>query len=112
MIKNKLVWMIGGAQGSGVDSSANVFGAACSLGGFYIHGGREYFSNIKGLHSYFQIRVDEKPVRCHRSEVNLLVSFDSETIVKHFLELTPDGGLIYDPTLTDIRLHDIQSTDQ
>ncbi|HJX24457.1 MAG TPA: 2-oxoacid:ferredoxin oxidoreductase subunit alpha [Candidatus Bathyarchaeia archaeon] len=112
MIKNKLVWMIGGAQGSGVDSSANVFGAACSLGGFYIHGEREYFSNIKGLHSYFQIRVDEKPVRCHRSEVNLLVSFDSETIVKHFLELTPDGGLIYDPTLTDIRLQDIQSMDQ
>jgi 2-oxoglutarate/2-oxoacid ferredoxin oxidoreductase subunit alpha len=111
MIRNKLVWMIGGAQGSGVDSSATIFATACALGGFYIHGEREYYSNIKGLHSYFQIRLDERPVKCHRSSVNLLVSFDAETVVKHFLEITPGGGLVYDPSLTELKITEVQSLD-
>ncbi|MGB9841780.1 MAG: 2-oxoacid:acceptor oxidoreductase family protein, partial [Candidatus Bathyarchaeales archaeon] len=43
--------MAGGAQGSGVDTAANIFGRACGYGGLYVFGRREYHSNIKGLHS-------------------------------------------------------------
>ena len=32
-IVNDLSWMIGGPQGTGVDSSANLFGRACVAGG-------------------------------------------------------------------------------
>ncbi|MCX9076064.1 MAG: 2-oxoacid:acceptor oxidoreductase family protein [Candidatus Methanoperedens sp.] len=47
------VGMAGGPQGSGVDSSANIFARACCYGGLHVYGQREYHSNIKGLHSYF-----------------------------------------------------------
>ena len=60
-IINKLSWIIGGAQGSGVDTAANIFAKACVLGGLHIYGKREYHSNIKGKHSYFNISVSEKP---------------------------------------------------
>jgi len=49
----RISWMIGGAQGSGVDTSANIFGNAVAANGYYIYGNREYYSNIKGRHSYF-----------------------------------------------------------
>ena len=90
--------MVGGAQGSGVDSGANIFARACCYGGLYVYGNREYHSNIKGLHSYFQIRVAEHPVYCHRSFVDLLATFDAETLVRHRREVKAQGGIIYDPS--------------
>jgi 2-oxoglutarate ferredoxin oxidoreductase subunit alpha len=90
--------MVGGAQGSGVDSGANIFARACCYGGLYVYGNREYHSNIKGLHSYFQIRVSEHPVYCHRSFVDLLATFDAETLVRHRREVKAQGGIIYDPS--------------
>jgi len=98
VVRNRLVWMVGGAQGSGVDSGANIFARACCYGGLYVYGNREYHSNIKGLHSYFQIRVAERPVYCHRSFVDLLATFDAETLVRHRREVKPQGGIIYDPS--------------
>jgi 2-oxoglutarate ferredoxin oxidoreductase subunit alpha len=98
VVRNSLVWMVGGAQGSGVDSGANIFARACCYGGLYVFGNREYHSNIKGLHSYFQIRVAENPVYCHRSFADLLATFDAETLVRHRREVKARGGIIYDPS--------------
>ena len=109
MKKNELSWMIGGSQGSGVDSSANTFLKACAGGGLYVFGKREYHSNIKGAHSYFQVRVSEKEIRSHVDEVDLLATFDKETVLLHKHEIVPDGGLIYDPQL--IKKEDIGRSD-
>ncbi len=92
-------WMIGGAQGSGVDSSATTFARACASGGLFIFGKREYHSNIKGAHSYFQIRVSERNIRSHIDEVHLLATFDKETVEIHKQEVVPGGAILYDPTL-------------
>ena len=43
-ILDSLTWVIGGAQGSGVDSAANIFSKACSQAGLQIFGKREYYS--------------------------------------------------------------------
>jgi 2-oxoglutarate ferredoxin oxidoreductase subunit alpha len=99
--------MVGGAQGSGVDSGANIFARACCYGGLYVYGNREYHSNIKGLHSYFQIRVSEHPVYCHRSFVDLLATFDAETLVRHRREVKAQGGIIYDPSYDATRIQEI-----
>ena len=56
----RLGWLIGGAQGAGVDTAANIFGAAVAKSGYYIFGSREYFSNIKGRHSYFNVLISDK----------------------------------------------------
>src|SRR3990170_4657388 len=78
MAKGSINWMAGGPQGSGVDTAANIFGRACGYGGLYVFGRREYHSNIKGLHSYFHLRVSKQETQANVNEV------------------VPNGGIIVD----------------
>src|SRR2546422_5594462 len=109
---NDLAWMIGGPQGSGVDSSANVFARACAAGGLHIFGKREFYSNIMGEHSYFALRADSKLVRSHIDDVNVLATFEAETLFPHAREVTDDRAIIYDPSLGKTRLSDIRSEER
>ena len=97
-VANDLCWVIGGAQGSGVDSAANIFSRACAAAGLHIFGKREYYSNIKGEHSYFTVRVSEKPIHSHVDGINMLVSFDAETVFRHFPGFSLSGRLLGHPT--------------
>jgi 2-oxoglutarate ferredoxin oxidoreductase subunit alpha len=89
-------WMAGGPQGSGVDTAANIFGRACGYGGLYVYGRREYHSNIKGLHSYFHLRISSREVSANVNNVDLLAAFDAETVVRHIAEVVSGGGVIVD----------------
>jgi 2-oxoglutarate ferredoxin oxidoreductase subunit alpha len=109
---NNLTYMIGGQQGSGVDTSANIFAKACGLAGLYIYGKREYHSNIKGMHSYFQLKISDKPVRSLKSRVDLLASFDEETVAVHYGEVVEGGGLLYDPKVLDRKIEAIPTLDK
>jgi 2-oxoglutarate ferredoxin oxidoreductase subunit alpha len=111
IITNSLSWVIGGAQGSGVDSAANIFSRACAAGGFHVFGKREYYSNIKGEHSYFTVRVSEKPVHSHVNEINVLASFDAETVFRHFEDVTQGGAIIYDTDVADTLLSEVPTID-
>jgi 2-oxoglutarate ferredoxin oxidoreductase subunit alpha len=97
-------WMAGGPQGAGVDSAANIFGRACGYGGLYVYGKREYHSNIKGLHSYFHLRVSDSEVHANVNDVDLLAAFDAETVVRHVQEVVPDGGIIVDAGQVDTKV--------
>ena len=111
IITNSLSWVIGGAQGSGVDSAANIFSRACAIGGLHLFGKREYYSNIKGQHSYFTVRVSDKPLHSHVDEINMLVSFDAETIFRHFEEVTASGAIIYDSDIINTSLDEVPTVD-
>jgi 2-oxoglutarate ferredoxin oxidoreductase subunit alpha len=106
-LKNNLSWMIGGAQGSGVDSSATAFGKACAYGGLHVFGKREYYSNIKGEHSYFQVRVSDRPIRSHLEPVDLLATFDAETVFRHALDVKTGGAIVYDQALSGTRVSEV-----
>ncbi len=110
-ITNSLSWVIGGAQGSGVDSAANIFSRACAIGGLQVFGKREYYSNIKGEHSYFTVRVSDEPLRSHVDEINMLVSFDAETIFRHFQEVTPGSAIIYDSDIVRTLIDEVPTVD-
>jgi len=106
-VVNEVAWMIGGPQGTGVDSSANLFSQACATAGLWVFGKREYHSNIKGKHSYFQVRVSQKPIHSHVDEVHILATFEDSTARLHAHEVVKGGALIYDPTkimLDDLNL--------
>ncbi len=96
MVVESMNWMAGGPQGSGVDSAATIFGRACGYGGLYVFGRREYHSNIKGLHSYFHLRISKTETLANINDVNLLAAFDAETAVRHLFEVVPEGGIIVD----------------
>ncbi len=109
---NDLSWMIGGPQGSGVDSSANVFARACAAGGLHIFGKREFYSNIMGEHSYFALRAHSNLVRSHIDDVNVLATFEAETLFRHAREVTDDGAIVYDPSLGKTRLSDVPTIEK
>jgi 2-oxoglutarate ferredoxin oxidoreductase subunit alpha len=110
-IVNELTWVIGGAQGSGVDSAANIFSKTCAEDGFYIFGKREYYSNIKGEHSYFTVRVSNKPIRSHKESVDILVSFDAETLFRHAKDVSTDGIIIFNSELIETSITEIPTLD-
>ena len=62
-------WLIGGPQGSGVDTGANIFSKVGAKLGYHVFGKREFYSNIKGEHSYFAVRISDKKIH---SNVNVL----------------------------------------
>ncbi len=107
MSRDDFIWMAGGPQGSGVDSSANIFARACCYGGLHVYGQREYHSNIKGLHSYFQIRISPNELRAIASRVDLLCTFDADSIVRHIWEVPSGGGIICDSELLPKKITEI-----
>src|SRR5919107_119131 len=111
-ITNSLTRVIGGAQGSGVDSAANIFSRACAQGGLHIFGKREFYSNIKGEHSYFTVRISEKPIRSHVDNIDILASFDAETVFKHGDKVTDGGAIIYDSELVNTTIQDVPTIDE
>jgi 2-oxoglutarate ferredoxin oxidoreductase subunit alpha len=101
--------MAGGPQGSGVDTAANIFGRACGHGGLYVYGRREYHSNIKGLHSYFHLRISSREVSANVNDVDLLAAFDAETVVRHITEVVSGGGIIVDKEQVGTKIFNISA---
>jgi len=104
-------WLIGGPQGSGVDSGANVFSKVCAEMGYNIFGKREFYSNIKGEHSYFAVRVSDEEIHSNVNDVTLMASFDAETIFRHFNEVPKGGGIIYDSDLDKTTTDEVHTLD-
>jgi len=104
-------WMIGGPQGSGVETAANIFSQVFSKMGYQIFGKREYYSNIKGEHSYFAVRISKKQIRSSIKGTNMLIAFDAETIFRHANDVLENGIIIYDSTLENIKVSDVITFD-
>ena len=93
--RHQLAWRVGGPQGSGVDSAAGIFSRACALGGLNVLGRREYYSNIMGRHSYYDVRVSDKEITCHRDRVDLLTTFEAESLARHFNSVVEGGAIVF-----------------
>ncbi len=107
-----LTWLIGGPQGSGVESGANIFSRVCAGEGYQVFGKREFYSNIKGEHSYFSVRISNKKIYSNVDDVHLMVSFDAETIFRHADEVIKGGAIIYDSALDGTQIDDVHNLDQ
>ncbi len=92
--------MTGGKQGSGIDSALSIFSKMVMSHGYRIYGYREYFSNIKGMHSFFTVRVSDKKVRAFPSIVDLAVFFDNESV---FGETNKRGKAVQNGHVRDIK---------
>ncbi|HIA09939.1 MAG TPA: 2-oxoglutarate ferredoxin oxidoreductase subunit alpha, partial [Candidatus Nitrosopelagicus sp.] len=100
-------WLIGGPQGSGVDTAANIFSRVGAKLGYHVFGKREYHSNIKGLHSYFVVRLSDKKIRSNINGANIMVAYDAETMIRHGLEILKDGAIIYDSSIVNTTIDEI-----
>ena len=110
--RESISWVIGGPQGSGVDSASHIFLKSIAMLGLNVFGKREYHSNIKGEHSYFSVRFSNQIVRSHVDDIDILVTFDAETIVRHSPFLIKGGIMIYDPDVVGKKIEDIHTLDK
>lgn len=102
--------LLGGPQGSGIETSMWILGRILVSKGFGVIADREYFSNITGRHSYIQMLVSSvKLPRSLRYPVEILASMDAETVFTHFTELSEGGILIYDVNISSKRIEEIPS---
>ncbi|HEX5904763.1 MAG TPA: 2-oxoacid:acceptor oxidoreductase subunit alpha [Candidatus Nitrosocosmicus sp.] len=109
--RESISWVIGGPQGSGVDSASHIFLKSLAMSGLNVFGKREYHSNIKGEHSYFSVRFSNQTVRSHVDKIDILATFDAETIVRHSPFLVNGGILIYDPDVLSKKIEEIHTLD-
>ncbi|MCX8184213.1 MAG: 2-oxoacid:ferredoxin oxidoreductase subunit alpha [Sulfolobales archaeon] len=94
---SELSIILGGPQGSGLETSMLALSRALAYRGYGILADREYYSNIVGRHSYIHMSVSSKRIpRSLTYPVKLLISMDAETVFTHFRDVEDGGILVYD----------------
>jgi len=101
--------IIGGPQGGGLDTVMRILARVCAKSGYSIIADREYYSNIKGRHSYIHMRISVEPKHALTYPVNLFVSMDAESIFHHFLDVGSNGYLVYNTYVSSTSLTAIRS---
>ena len=95
-----LNWMTGGKQGSGIDAALSLFSRVMIKFGYNVYGYREYFSNIKGMHSFFTVRVSDKKISSIPSKVDMAIFFDNESVLG---EKNERGEVVQEGHVRDIK---------
>ena len=112
MQSTDITWVIGGPQGGGVETGANIFAGACAGMGLQIFGKREYYSNIKGEHSYFAVRVSDRKIRSNVNGITVLATFDAETLFRHADDVFNNGAIIYESDLVETKVDEVATLDE
>jgi len=79
--------------------------------GYQVFGKREFYSNIKGEHSYFAVRIADKKIHSNVNDITLMASFDAETIFRHYDEVISGGGIIYDSDIAETKTDAVHTLD-
>ncbi|HEX2967124.1 MAG TPA: 2-oxoacid:acceptor oxidoreductase subunit alpha [Syntrophorhabdaceae bacterium] len=90
---------IGGEAGQGIQTIGDLLTKIFARTGFYVFTHQDYESRVRGGHNFYQIRFSDKPVFASRSQIDIIVGFDEDTITLHRHELKNSGILIFDPTV-------------
>ncbi|MCX8181020.1 MAG: 2-oxoacid:acceptor oxidoreductase subunit alpha [Thermofilaceae archaeon] len=105
--------LLGGFQGSGVETSMMVLVKALAHAGYSVLAQREYYSNITGRHSYILMRIcSSREARSLSYPVHLIAALDSETVFTHAFELTEGGLLVLDRDLFPRKLREVASMEE
>lgn len=80
-----------------MESGANIFSKTCAGLGYHVFGKREFYSNIKGEHSYFVVRASDRPISSNVTGVDLMTCFDAETVFRHYDDVRE--AIIYDSAM-------------
>jgi len=95
---NDLVIKLATVNGTGSASANSLLMRAIFRMGIPVMG-RNYFpSNIQGLPTWFEIRVNHRGHLARLGRVDLMVAMNAETYRQDLVEVSPGGTLIYDST--------------
>lgn len=85
--------MIAGQAGDGVLFTGNVLAKILKKEGWEVQTYRYFPSNIRGEPTQYTVRASQKKVFGRANAVDVLISFDCESIIKHANKLA-DGGVV------------------
>jgi len=110
---DRLSIIVGGPQGSGLETSAQILTYSLAYLRYGVVSDREYFSNIKGRHSYvhFLISSDKLPTSL-TYPVQLVAALDHETVFTHFDSLQEGGVIMYDVSVEEKTLDTTPSMEE
>lgn len=104
--------LIGGPQGAGLETSAQIIALTLARMGYRIISDREYHSNIKGRHSYVHSRISARNVHLSLTyPVDILGCMDAETLFTHYRDVRGGGIVIYDSSGENVKLEQVKSMD-
>ncbi len=89
---------IGGEAGQGIQTVGDILARVCLKYGLYLMAINDFESRIRGGHSFFQIRISDKPVNAPRHSINLLLALDKKSFDLHKKELVKDGLCLMEKT--------------
>jgi 2-oxoglutarate ferredoxin oxidoreductase subunit alpha len=106
----ELRYVLGGPQGGGLETSSQVLSWAFAREGYGVVSDREYFSNIKGRHSYVHATVSAAELYPALDyPAHIVGAMDSETVFTHMYELAEGGSLIYNSDENAVKVTGIAS---
>ncbi len=102
--------LIGGSQGSGIETSSLILTSAMARLGYGVLSNREYYSNIVGRHSYIHVRASATRIPGALTyPVHVVAALDAESVFFHFDDLMRGGYLVYDTGVSKTRIKQIAS---
>ena len=96
MKREDLVIRVAGEAGEGVLSTGQLITQAAARAGFGVLTDSVPPAEIKGGHSFFQIRLAAHRLHARGDKVDILLAFNQEAYDKNIKELRPEGLLLYD----------------
>ncbi len=113
MGRKEVHFLLGGPQGAGLETTSQVLTVALSHLRYGVMSDREYFSNIKGRHSYIHATVSSERIPNSLTyPVDIVAGMDAETIFTHFEDVGEGGYLVYDTKTENTSLMTIPSMEQ
>ncbi len=88
--------LIGGKAGDGIKKAGHTIARLLNQLGYRIFLYNEYPSLVKGGHNFNVIRGADKKIRAHRTNLDIIVALNQETVEKHKDDLISGGVILYD----------------
>ncbi|WP_419175883.1 2-oxoacid:acceptor oxidoreductase subunit alpha [Desulfosediminicola sp.] len=95
---NDFVIRFANVNGSGSASANNLFAKAIFRMGIPVSPKNIFPSNIQGLPTWYEVRVNDKGNLGRRGGVDMMVATNGQTLVQDYNELLPGGYFFYDST--------------
>ncbi len=110
---DEIRFLIGGAQGTGLETAAQVLTTAYAAQGYRVYSFREYYSNIKGRHSYIGVRVNSgtQPA-APRASYHVIAAIDAESVFMHLDDAGKDTLFLYNADLESRKLSGLPAIEE
>jgi 2-oxoglutarate/2-oxoacid ferredoxin oxidoreductase subunit alpha len=95
---NDFVVRFANVNGSGSASANNLFAKAIFRLGVPVSPKNIFPSNIQGLPTWYEVRVNDKGYLARRGGFDFVVAVNGQTLLRDYRELAPGGYFLYDST--------------